>query len=127
MTLEEMMISGTLSQDLSVVIFDFDDLCTRLTVLTEMENMSLAEDGIFADTAYSITKNILLKTFENKAGHVFDLIANEDPPNLDALHYFSGRLENIYAQLKMNTELQAGIMREINRILALQEATTSCH
>ena len=127
MTLEEMMISGTLSQDLSVVIFDFDELCTRLTALTEMENTTLDEDGIFADTAYSVTKNILLRSFENKAGHIFDLIANEDPPNLDALHYFSNRLEHIYEKLKINTELQMGIMREINRILALQEAPKSCH
>ncbi len=127
MTLDEIIISGSLSEALSANIYSFDALCTRLNALTEMENMTLASDGAFADTAYSITKNMLLRTFEKQAHQMFELISNEIPPNVDALHYFSDKLENIYNQLKVNTELQLGIMREINRVLALQEAPRSCH
>ena len=127
MTKEPVLISGDISETLSEHIVNFDVLCRRLTALTEMENMTLAADGVFADTSYSIKKNMLLRLFEKEASHVLTLISNEVPPNVDALRYFSKKLENVYNQLKINTELQVSIMSEINRTLAAQEASQSCH
>lgn len=127
MTQEPIIISGDLSEKLSGHIADFDVLCRRLTALTEMENMTLASEGIFADTSHSIKKNMLLRLFEREAAQVLMLISNEIPPNVDALRYFAGKLESIYNQLKINTKLQLSIMGEINQTLATQEASQSCH
>ena len=132
MTLEQILISsGSISQDLSTRLYEFDALCNRVSALTAMENTTMASDGVFAETTSAIKKNMLLRKFEEEAREILGLMGAEDnDTNTDLLQYFSGRLENIYKNLKINTKLQLGIIADINRILSLQELQElpeSCH
>lgn len=127
MNLEQIMHSTDIPETLATQIVSFNALCNRLEALTEMENITLTNDGAFADTSYSVKKNIILRAFEKQAHIIFAQITEHAPDNTDLLRYFSGKLETIYDRLKTNAALQLNIMGEINRILSLQEAPKSCH
>lgn len=127
MTIQDILSLSKVSPAFSARIMGFSDLCDELCHLTEQENDVFLSNDLQAGMAISWRKIALLKQFEEKTQHIFDIIKEEAPHNLALQNQLIDKIQTLQGKLKINTGLHLHIMGQLHQQTNDCEGTTQCH